>query len=383
VAVWCALVVLLLGQRAHTQPTFPMRGICSDNPGSVYTVAELERAVPRAARIQINRTLGGNFYNHPGIGTGICRVRSDTACFQLCNATPGCGFYASSMTQSCYACFLIRACNVSTIQSAGVLARYTTFQMPTASPTSAPTLHPCISGSTNQCDLSTTYCTDNVSGLPSVTGSDGLYACACNGLNPVRVTPTSCGSSTPTAAPVTAAPTGAPTLHPCAGGQHACIAPGTYCTDIIGANMTAIGMGSNAYACACNISGGFTLRQSSWSCGYPPILPSDDDLAVNYALSNTAAVEALNASVAQLQATVLAQNQTITRLVAMLRAAVSAGSSSPQAPVGSTPDITATTDGSLRIRGHTVRVESSSCTAADLCDATSFAASLKEQLQGL
>jgi hypothetical protein len=84
--------------------------------GVEYNTTYLNAILPTAARRAINPSLGGNWYTHRGLGTGICGVRNVGACQLLCNAIPGCLYFSTSTTAACYACFVSRTCDQSTAQ---------------------------------------------------------------------------------------------------------------------------------------------------------------------------------------------------------------------------------------------------------------------------
>jgi hypothetical protein len=148
--------------------------------------------------------------------------------------------------------------------------------------------------------------------------------------------------------------------------------------------MTTIGgSGSLAYACACNRAAGYTVRVNSWSCEPESPLSVDDDLALVDAISNYGLLQSLNATVVAQAAMIATQNTRINTLIALLRTAAATASTPPQTAVSST-SVSARQDGSMIMSGQgAIAVETNTCTNADLCDAASFAATLKTSLTAL
>jgi hypothetical protein len=138
------------------------------------------------------------------------------------------------------------------------------------------------------------------------------------------------------------------------------------------------------YACACNTQQAYTIRTTAYACVQEAVLNQDDDLALVDAISNVMAIRSLNATVVALTATVSQQQAQINSLISMLRTAANTATTAPQPPFTGTPQVSRRAGtANLVMSGSVVEVQSSTCSNSDMCDAVSFAATLKTQLSGL
>ena len=140
--------------------------------------------------------------------------------------------------------------------------------------------------------------------------------------------------------------------------------------------------GTNLYACACNASQFYTVRVNAYTCAQDAALTPDDDLALVDAISNVMQLRQLNATVVALTATVSQQQAQINSLISLLRTA--ANTTSTGGGFSGTPQVSRRGgNANLVLSGAAVEVQSTTCSNSDMCDAVSFAATLKTALSGM
>ena len=83
-------------------------GLCEDTDDD-FGVAYLDLHYPNVPNLY-STTGSESWYVHSGLGAGFCNCQSVSQCAAACDAIDGCEYYSTSLTHSCYACFVSKTC---------------------------------------------------------------------------------------------------------------------------------------------------------------------------------------------------------------------------------------------------------------------------------